>query len=59
MDPGMSIRMTTFSIVSLLMLFVIGYAARRWHMPGLAVWQSQDSPRPAPTGSRLAPRPGG
>lgn len=30
MDPGMSIRMTTFSIVSLLTIFLIRYLCRRW-----------------------------
>lgn len=33
MDAGMSIRMTTFSIVSLLMMFVIRYICNRWKMP--------------------------
>jgi len=33
MDPGMSIRMTTFSIVSLLMMFVIRYISNRRNMP--------------------------
>lgn len=36
MDPAMSIRMTTFSIVSLLMLFLIRYMANRRNMPGIA-----------------------
>jgi hypothetical protein len=33
MNPGMSIRMTTFSIVSLLMMFLIRYLSNRWNMP--------------------------
>lgn len=40
MDPGMSIRMTTFSIVSLLMMFVIRYICNRRKMPELTVWKS-------------------
>jgi uncharacterized protein len=35
MDPGMSIRMTTFSIVSLLMMFLIRFICNRRTMPGL------------------------
>ncbi|HEX5808724.1 MAG TPA: type II CAAX endopeptidase family protein, partial [Anaerolineales bacterium] len=35
MDPGMSIRMTTFSIVSLLMMFLIRYLCNRRNMPEL------------------------
>jgi membrane protease YdiL (CAAX protease family) len=37
MNPGMSIRMTTFSIVSLLMMFLIRYACNQRKMPELAV----------------------
>ena len=33
MDPGMSIRMTTFSIVSLLMMFLIRFIGNRRNMP--------------------------
>lgn len=39
MNPGMSIRMTTFSIVSLLMMFLIRYICNRRKMPELAVWK--------------------
>jgi membrane protease YdiL (CAAX protease family) len=39
MDPGMSIRMTTFSIVSLLMMFVIRYLCNRRHLPEITVWK--------------------
>lgn len=35
MDPGISIRMTTFSIVSLLMMFLIRWIAHRRKMPEL------------------------
>jgi membrane protease YdiL (CAAX protease family) len=37
MNPGMSIRMTTFSIVSLLMMFLIRYVCNRQNMPELTV----------------------
>lgn len=40
MNPGMSIRMTTFSIVSLLMMFLIRYACNRRKMPELTIWKS-------------------
>jgi hypothetical protein len=43
MNPGMSIRMTTFSIVSLLMMFLIRYVCNRRKMPELMVWKSQES----------------
>ena len=43
MDPGMSIRMTTFSIVSLLMMFFIRYARNQRNMPELIVWKVQES----------------
>jgi membrane protease YdiL (CAAX protease family) len=39
MNPGMSIRMTTFSIVSLLMMFLIRYLCNRQNMPELTVWK--------------------
>jgi membrane protease YdiL (CAAX protease family) len=39
MDPGMSIRMTTFSIVSLFMMFVIRYISNRRKMPELTPWK--------------------
>lgn len=38
MDPGMSIRMTTFSIVSLFMIFLIRSICNRQSMPELAPW---------------------
>jgi membrane protease YdiL (CAAX protease family) len=38
MNPGMSIRMTTFSIVSLFMMFVIRYICNRRNMPELKPW---------------------
>jgi membrane protease YdiL (CAAX protease family) len=41
MDPGMSIRMTTFSMVSLLMIFVIRYISTRRNLPELTVWKTQ------------------
>jgi membrane protease YdiL (CAAX protease family) len=40
MDPGMSIRMTTFSIVSLLMIFVVRWICQRRNMPELTVWEN-------------------
>jgi membrane protease YdiL (CAAX protease family) len=40
-NPGMSIRMTTFSIVSLLMMFLIRYVCDRRKMPELEVWKSE------------------
>lgn len=39
MDPGMSIRMTTFSVVSLLMMFLIRYISNRRNMPELTAWK--------------------
>ena len=39
MDPGMSIRMTTFSIVSLLMMFVIRSLCNRRKLPELTTWK--------------------
>jgi len=39
MNPGMSIRMTTFSIVSLLMLFLIRFICNRRNMPELTAWK--------------------
>jgi membrane protease YdiL (CAAX protease family) len=41
MDPGMSIRMTTFSVVSLLMVFLIRYICNRRNMPELSVGDSE------------------
>lgn len=38
MDPGMSIRMTTFSIVSLLTMFLIRYLGQRRKMPEMRGW---------------------
>ena len=38
MDPGMSMRMTTFSIVSLLTMFLIRYLGQRRKMPELRGW---------------------
>lgn len=43
MDPGMSIRMTTFSIVSLSMMFLIRYVCDRRDMPELAVGKTESS----------------
>jgi len=40
MNPGMSIRMTTFSIVSLLMIFLIRYICNRRNMPEMTVWKN-------------------
>ena len=37
MDPGMSIRMTTFSIVSPLMMFLVRYLCNRRNMPEMSV----------------------
>jgi membrane protease YdiL (CAAX protease family) len=42
MDPGMSIRMTIFSIVSPLMMFLIRYLCNSRKMPEMIVWESQD-----------------
>jgi membrane protease YdiL (CAAX protease family) len=42
MDPGMSIRMTTFSILSLLMMFLIRYISNRRNMPEVTAWQISD-----------------
>jgi membrane protease YdiL (CAAX protease family) len=42
MDPGMSIRMTIFSIVSLLMMFLIRYLCNSQKMPEMIVWESPD-----------------
>jgi membrane protease YdiL (CAAX protease family) len=40
MNPGMSIRMTTFSIVSLLMMFLIRYLSNRRNMPEMTALKS-------------------
>jgi membrane protease YdiL (CAAX protease family) len=39
MNPGMSIRMTTFSIISLFMMFLIRYLSNRRNMPELTGWK--------------------
>jgi membrane protease YdiL (CAAX protease family) len=39
MDPGISIRMTTFSVVSLVMMLVIRLVCNRRRMPEMPVWQ--------------------
>jgi hypothetical protein len=41
MNPGMSMRMTTFSIVSLLTMFLIRYLGQRWQMPELIGWKHE------------------
>ena len=53
MDPGMSIRMTTFSIVSLLMMFAIRTIGQRRKLPELTAWEIQSPLRtgPAPLGA--------
>jgi membrane protease YdiL (CAAX protease family) len=43
MDPGMSIRMTTFSIVSLFMMFLVRYICNRRNMPELRVGKMEGS----------------
>lgn len=43
MNPGMSIRMTTFSIVSLLMMFLIRYLCNRQKMPELLVYKPMEA----------------
>lgn len=43
MDPGMSIRMTTFSIVSLSMMFLIRYVCDRRNMPELRMGKIEDN----------------
>ena len=43
MDPGMSIRMTTFSIASLFMMFLIRYVCNRRNMPECTIWKTQDN----------------
>jgi membrane protease YdiL (CAAX protease family) len=40
-DPGMSIRMTAFSMLSLLAIPLIRYLAKRWIMPEHQVWESE------------------
>ena len=42
MDPGMSIRMTAFSIVSLFMMFLIRYISNQRNLPELTVWEIID-----------------
>ncbi len=41
MDTAMVIRMVVFTIVSLLMIFVIRFAARRWNMSEMTIWESR------------------
>jgi membrane protease YdiL (CAAX protease family) len=41
MNPGMSIRMTIFSIASLFMMFLIRYLCNRQKMPELTVWKNE------------------
>lgn len=41
MDPGMSIRMTTFSIMSLFMMFLIRSMSNWRRMPEMSVWKEQ------------------
>lgn len=49
LDGGMSIRMTTFSIISLFMMFAIRYMTARWSMPTMQVWRSAEGqPAEAP-----------
>jgi len=48
MDPGMSIRMTTFSIVSLLMMFLIRYICDHRNMSALTVWNLEQVGAPTP-----------
>ncbi len=45
MDPGMSIRMTTFSIVSLFMMFLIRYICNQRNMPELTSWKIEGTGR--------------
>jgi len=40
MNPGMSIRMTTFSIVSLFMIILVRYVCDRRKSAGIAVWKN-------------------
>jgi uncharacterized protein len=42
MDPGMSIRMTTFSIGSLFIMFLIRYLGNRRRMREMTAWESQE-----------------
>jgi hypothetical protein len=39
LNPGMSIRMTTFSIVSLFTIILIRYLGHRWKLPELIDWK--------------------
>jgi membrane protease YdiL (CAAX protease family) len=48
LDPGMSIRMTTFSIASLLMMFLIRYVCNRRNMPEMTRWKIQQPATPEP-----------
>jgi membrane protease YdiL (CAAX protease family) len=56
MDPGMSIRMTTFSIVSLLMMFLIRYISNRRNMPELRVGKIEGNLAVFTTSAGSAPR---
>jgi membrane protease YdiL (CAAX protease family) len=49
MNPGMSIRMTAFSIVSLLMIFVIRYISNRRALPELTVWETTPTVQLSPS----------
>ena len=42
MDPGMSIRMTAFSITSLFTMFLIRYVCNRRNMPELGIWKPEE-----------------
>ena len=54
MNPGMSIRMTTFSIVSVLLILLIRYLCQKQKMPELTVWESKEE-----TAARKSVRPAG
>jgi membrane protease YdiL (CAAX protease family) len=56
MDPGMSIRMTTFSVVSLLMMFLIRYISNRRNMPELRVEKIESNIAVFTTSAGSAPR---
>jgi membrane protease YdiL (CAAX protease family) len=45
MNPGMSIRMTAFSICSLLTMFLIRDMCHRRKMPELTAWKDEVNPR--------------
>jgi membrane protease YdiL (CAAX protease family) len=52
MNPGISIRMTAFSMASLLTMFLIRYIAQRWRMPELSAWKPPLKLRPAMAGTQ-------